>query len=80
MKITLFNDFHGTSVSLMLRKPTPSLRQMRKAKKTLCPYVGCQCSGDLGVRGHQNVKIEYQDYIDQSNRVRLFPVFRARDD
>jgi hypothetical protein len=57
MKITLFNDFHGTSVNLIVKDGKLSQSQMKRAKSELCCH-GCTCSGDLGTRGRQEVGLE----------------------
>lgn len=59
MKITLTNEFHGTSVNLRVgyESDTNSAEltksQIARAKRTLCGS-DCQCSGDLGYRGAGN--------------------------
>jgi len=52
--ITLYNDFHESSVRLRLAKDgwlTPS--QIAKSRRELCGIPTCQCSDDLGRRGPQ---------------------------
>lgn len=64
MKITLTNDFHGTSVTLNadVRSHVHNVstaylteNQVRKAKRELCGTAGCSCSGTVhsapGTRG-----------------------------
>lgn len=56
VKMTLTNEFHGTSVTLSakihygLALLTLSPWQVRKAKSTLCGIEGCSCSNELGQR------------------------------
>jgi hypothetical protein len=61
-KVTLVNDFHNTTVTLMCETLShiwnevtiyPSEAQIRRAKKTLCGIDGCTCSSDAGCRGPQ---------------------------
>jgi hypothetical protein len=59
-KITLTNDFHGTTVNV---QPDPlgwlSPRQVKRAEKLLCGMTDCLCAQSaLGTRGRQSVKIE----------------------
>lgn len=55
-KITLTNDFHNTSVNLLVDDDPKkdyhlSPGQARRARKTLCGIDGCSCSDEIGVRG-----------------------------
>ena len=52
-KITLTNDFHNTSVTLRMISRFPTANQVRRAKKALCGFRSCTCSGVLGTRGFQ---------------------------
>jgi hypothetical protein len=55
MKITLTNDFHGTSINLILGPHDRlSLRQVRRAREALCGTADCQCGGPAGERGGSN--------------------------
>lgn len=54
MKITLRNDFHNTSVTLVSKNGKLSESQMKKAKRELC-CSGCTCSGEFGYRGPQDI-------------------------
>jgi len=70
-RITLTNDFHNTSVTLIaehvgsvedwdgeqapLYRLAPS--QIKRAKRALCAK-GCLCSGEMGTRGHQEFAVE----------------------
>lgn len=61
MKITLTNNFHGTSVEIVTRKTNTtriSESQRRKAKAALCGISGCTCSGPFGTRGHQEFDVQ----------------------
>jgi len=59
-KITLTNDFHGTSVNLVTSGKALSARQVRRSWKALCGYKGCACSNAAGTRGRgQYIEIEY---------------------
>jgi hypothetical protein len=51
MKIKLINEFHDTECFVITKDGNLSARQVKEAKKKLCPYRDCQCSGKLGVRG-----------------------------
>lgn len=53
-KITLTNDFHGTTINLVLRAGRLSPRQIRRAWRALCGIADCCCSGEAGQRGHGN--------------------------
>ena len=60
-KITLYNDFHNTEVTLLIPATGPrylSPQQIRRARKTLCGHRDCCCSGDLGTRGPQDANWE----------------------
>lgn len=61
--ITLYNDFHSTSVNLKMKSAFPTKSQVKRAKKTLCGISGCTCSGIMGMRGAQEVKIIGQEYL-----------------
>ena len=61
--ITLYNDFHNTSVTLRMKGTYPTESQVRRAKKTLCGISGCTCSGVMGMRGTQEIKIIGQEYL-----------------
>ena len=54
MKITLTNDFHNTSCTLISKNGRISESQMKRAKRELC-CDGCTCSGDFGYRGPQEI-------------------------
>ncbi len=63
-KITLTNDFHGTSVKLIAERisryqPWSDLTrgQVARAKRTLCGIDGCTCSCQLGTRGKQPINL-----------------------
>lgn len=57
-KITLTNNFHNTSINLILSNHNRlSLRQVRRARETLCGMKDCHCSGDAGERGEGNPMI-----------------------
>jgi len=51
MKIKLTNVFHNTETYVLTKDGNLSARQVKKAKKRLCPYRDCKCSGSLGTRG-----------------------------
>ena len=51
MKVTISNDFHGTSTKTSQGRKTES--QMKAIKRRLCGVSGCTCSDDIGSRGHQ---------------------------
>jgi len=53
MRITLYNDYHNTFVSLNVNGQKLSLYQVKKAWKELCGIKNCGCSGDVGYRGPQ---------------------------
>jgi hypothetical protein len=54
MKVTLTNDFHGTSVTLCLpASGIMSKWQMQRARKLLCGIAECTCGGEVGERGRQ---------------------------
>jgi hypothetical protein len=62
MLVTLKNDFHNTEVrlscDLLSHDPYrytiyPTISQIERAKRALCPVADCQCSGDCGTRGPQ---------------------------
>ena len=54
-KITLTNDFHNTSVNLVLQPHNRlSLRQVRRARQALCGMADCDCGGPCGERGDSN--------------------------
>lgn len=72
LKLTLSNNFHGTSVTLLARSegktdlnnygeeiPIVDLSpgQVQRAKRTLCGISGCMCSGSLGLRGPQEQNV-----------------------
>ena len=60
--IHLHNDFHNTTATVRLNPDgilTPS--QVKRAHQRLCPFAStpnnCACSGDLGTRGPQEVRV-----------------------
>ena len=53
-KITLYNDFHNTSVNLIVKNNKLSENQMKRAKRELC-CANCLCSGEFGYRGPQDI-------------------------
>lgn len=55
MRITLTNDFHGTSAVVVTRDNRISARQMARAESKLCGIAGCTCGG---VRGKANPGLE----------------------
>ena len=57
MKITLKNDYHNTSVTLITKDNILSETQVKRAKRVLCGIHDCYCSGELGTRGEQEVTI-----------------------
>ena len=72
MKVTLRNDLHNTSVTVRPKGTTIvevgnvrvhyailSVGQARRAKKALCGVKGCVCSGDLGLRGPQDLSLHW---------------------
>ena len=56
---TIINDFHHTEATC---RPGPggqlTKRQVQRLQRILCGISDCQCSGDLGQRGHQDYEIE----------------------
>lgn len=61
-RVTLTNDFHGTSTTLICETLLhihnevtiyPSVSQIKRAKKSLCGIDGCTCSDSAGTRGRQ---------------------------
>ena len=67
MRITLTNNFHATSVTLIAEEDTRntfagwlSPGQVKRARRDLCGCDGCQCGDDLGCRGPQHYAIEVQ--------------------
>jgi len=61
--ITLSNNFHGTTVNLHVTGNRLSPSQMRRARRTLCGYHDCTCSGYLGTRGPQAVEVDRDGWI-----------------
>ncbi len=54
MKVTLMNDFHNTQIVLRVRKGgILSPNQIKRAKRALCPFSDCTCSGAVRTRGPQ---------------------------
>ena len=59
MLITLKNDFHRTEVRVRVQGGSPwklTLRQSQRVDRELCGMTECRCGG---VRGHQDVEIDY---------------------
>lgn len=54
MKITLKNDLHNTTCTLIVKDGKLTESQMKRAKRELC-CAGCTCSGDFGYRGPQQI-------------------------
>lgn len=55
VKLTLHNNFHGTSVTLVIPRPAKNILHMSKgqearARHHLCGMKDCTCSGAAGVR------------------------------
>ena len=63
-KITLRNDHHMTSVTLIPNDDSLSAGQIRKAKKVLCGISDCQCSGTDGTRGPQDGNLDIIPFHD----------------
>jgi hypothetical protein len=63
MKITLANDFHGTTAA-MIANPVSghtyrvSGRIVKRMRSELCGLTDCMCGGNFGERGRQEVSIE----------------------
>lgn len=54
MKVTIKNDFHGTSINLITDKNGYlNHQQVLKSRRALCGIKGCLCGGELGERGSQ---------------------------
>lgn len=59
MKVVLSNDFHNTTVTLLVSEGwSLSPRQRKRAQKALCGMSDCLCSGSLGARGPQTLEGE----------------------
>ena len=57
-KLTLRNNFHGTTARLMPRADgTVSLDAARRVRRALCPFSDCSCGNVLGARG-DNPRVE----------------------
>ena len=56
MKIKILNNFHKTSVCLMVRADGHiSVRQAKRARRVLCGQEDCSCAdGPLGMSGPQD--------------------------
>ena len=57
--ITLKNDFHNTEVNIRVSGKSPwtlSVSQTKRVDRTLCGMADCSCGG---IRGPQNVSIDY---------------------
>ena len=60
MKVTLFNDFHGTAVTLRSGADDRlSPGQVKRAKRELCGMSWCTCSDDAGCRGYQDFCLDF---------------------
>ena len=54
MKIKLYNDFHGTEVTLSTDRNNRLTRgQMERSRDVLCGCRGCTCGDEFGARGPQ---------------------------
>jgi hypothetical protein len=62
MKIKLTNSFHNTEAYVITKDGNLSSRQVKAARKKLCPYGNCQCSGPLGIRGGDIEGIVWHDH------------------
>lgn len=67
MKITLYNDFHNTEITLIVKNGMLSPAQVKKSKKALCGIAGCTCGDELGTRGNQDLP-EGMEIIPRQNR------------
>ena len=50
MRITFFNNFHNTKVSVNSNDWTLSSRQVARIRKTLCGIADCMCGGVYGTQ------------------------------
>ena len=66
-KITLQNDFHGTTVKLMAERQPGGLfithSQAQRARRELCGIKGCTCSGPTGQRVAGNVGYQINETV-----------------
>jgi len=60
-KIKLYNDFHGTEVTLRVKNNIVTPCQVKRAWRELCGIKGCTCGDQLGGRGPQEV--QYNIYL-----------------
>jgi hypothetical protein len=60
MKITLYNDFHGTAVNLFPKNDRLSPGQIKRAKQALCGMSWCSCSDSAGCRGYQDFVLDFE--------------------
>ena len=58
-KITLTNDFHHTTIAVRTRAGMLNSSQVRRVRKALCGIAHCQCDFEIGARGPDNPRIEY---------------------
>ena len=68
-KITLTNNFHNTSVNLMVENDRLTLNQIKRAKRQLCGCKGCCCSGEIGTRGTQDGFEIEPDFDPRTNEI-----------
>lgn len=62
MKIVLTNDFHRTSVVLLLQSSFLTDAQIKRSWKNLCGIHSCTCSGVTGFRGPQSAHIIGEEF------------------
>ena len=56
-KITLTNNYHNSSVNLIVKDGRLSVHQVRRSHERLCGSSRCQCSDETGQRGRQQIMV-----------------------
>ena len=61
MKATIYNNFHNSRATVLVKKGRVSVGAMRNAAKKLCGDPNCTCGP---IRGPQDFTIEYLNEVD----------------
>jgi len=81
MRITLKNDFHKTSVGLILSGNQLSVGQIKKARAALCGVKGCICGGIRGTQSPEIIGYKQIEVLSDTGNIKHFdsPIFSVPD-
>jgi hypothetical protein len=68
MRLVLKNDFHNTTVVVVVRGGILSPAQVKRAQRALCGVAGCTCGDFLGARGPQELPVGFEEILPSLDR------------